>query len=328
MMQAPSVSVVVPCFNYGRFLGEALESVRVQTLREWECIVVDDGSTDDTAEIASSFAKLDTRFCCIRQEQRGPSGARNAGLRKARAPFIQFLDADDLLEADKLLRHSRFLAEHPEFSMVYGSMRYFTSGGTGQVQSRGRNRTQRDWMTMWPDTTEGFLLALVKGNTFPISAPLFRKAALDEVGYFDESLPSHEDWEFWLRFAFAGKRFQGLDAPGTRTLVREHAESLSRRTVLMAETRLEVRRRIEKVTRSEPLKATNRVQANYDECELGAAYMACGRWREGLRRFRKGLAGADHKSIAVRALLVHLAPRWMLGLWRRGRDRAFGRQGI
>ncbi|MDH4283235.1 MAG: glycosyltransferase family 2 protein, partial [Myxococcales bacterium] len=223
------VSVIVPCFNYGHYLGEALESVQRQSLTAWECIVIDDGSTDGTGEVAGSFASKDPRFSCVRQMNRGPSAARNAGLAKAAAPYVQLLDADDLLEPRKLEAHVGFLAEHADYDMVYSPMRFFTDTGSGRTFSRARNRSQRDWMILWPDTTDKFLLALVEGNTFPISAPVFRRLTLDEVGHFDESLLSHEDWEFWLRWAFAGKRFVGLDAPATRTLIREHGQSLTQR---------------------------------------------------------------------------------------------------
>jgi hypothetical protein len=181
-------------------------------------------------------------------------------------------------------------------------------------------------MTLWPDTTDKLLLALVEGNTFPISAPAFRKSALDEVGYFDESLPSHEDWEFWLRWAFAGKRFFGLDAPGTRTLIREHGESLTGRTVTMAETRLLVRERIEKLAPTDALRAKNRECASYDECDLGAAHLAAGHWRAAIRWYLSGFTKAERKARAIRVLLVHLAPSWLLSLWRRLRWGALARE--
>jgi hypothetical protein len=313
----PVVSVIVPCFNYGRFLVEALESVQRQTFSAWECIVIDDGSKDNSSDIADSFASRDPRFSCIRQANRGPSAARNAGLANAVGQCVQLLDADDLLEPEKLQVHVEFLAQHHEFAMVYSAMRFFTGEGSVRTFSRGRNETQRDWMTMWPDTNNKLLIALVEGNTFPISAPLFRRSALDEVGHFDESLPSHEDWEFWLRWAFAGMRFYGLDAPGTRTLVREHGDSLTMHSVTMAETRLAVRARIQKLALTEALRAKNQECAIYDACELGAAHLAAGHWKVGVQVFFPGFVRAERKTKAIHLLLAHLTPRWLLALWRR-----------
>jgi glycosyltransferase involved in cell wall biosynthesis len=314
----PAASIVVPCFNGARFLGEALDSLRQQTFQEWECIVVDDGSKDDSARIAETYVAQDSRFSCVHQLNRGPSAARNAGLALVKGQYVQLLDADDLLEAEKLQVHVTFLAQHPQFAMVYSTMRYFTDIGGVRTFSRGWNRSQRDWMRLWPDTTETLLVALVEGNTFPISAPLFRKADLEEVGYFDDALPSHEDWDFWLRWGFAGKRFHGLDAPGTRTLVREHAESLSRNTITMAETRLMVRERIAKrACGNGTLLQRNLQYRSYDECNLGAAYMAAGRWKAGARFYLRGLKGAPRKLRALRLLVAHLSPGWVLLLWRR-----------
>lgn len=316
MTPAPLVSVVVPCFNYGHLLRESLDSVRGQSLRDWECIVVDDGSTDDTSAVAGSYVAQDARFVCLRQENGGLSAARNAGLRKARGELIQLLDADDLLEGDKLKEHARLLAQHPEYDLVYGSMRYFTGQGSARRQSLGQHGASRQWMTLWPDSSQGMLLALVQGNQFPVSAALFRKSLVSEVGYFDEALASHEDWEFWLRCALAGKRFCGSDAPGTRTLIREHGQSLTRRAITMAETRLEVRRRIERLAAAETLRAANRECASYDECELGGAHLAAGHWREGTRWLRKGLAESPRKWLAMRAFFAQAAPGWLMQLWR------------
>jgi len=317
MTQSPLVSVVIPCFNYARFLGEALESVRQQSLGEWECIVVDDGSTDDSVEVAKSFVADDPRFSCVRRSNRGPSAARNAGLAKAHGEYVQLVDADDLLEPDKLAVQAAFLAGHPKYAMVYSPMRFFTDAGGLRSYSRGRNRAQKDWMTLWPDTTDALLVALVEGNTFPISAPLFRRSALEAVGKFDESLPSHEDWEFWLRWAFAGKRFFGLDAPGTRTLIREHRDSLTRRTVVMAETRLVVRERIMRLAPTEVLRAKNRECMSYDQCELGAAHLSAGHWRTGLRWYLSGISTARSKTRAARILGAHVIPDQVLSIWRR-----------
>lgn len=315
MTRHPKVSVVVPCFNYGRFLAECLESVRAQTFEGWECIVVDDGSTDDTGTIADAYAAKDGRFACVRQENRGLSAARNAGMRRARGDYLQLLDADDLLENGKLERQATFLDRHPDCALVYGAMRYFQVRGTEKVFAPGRNASGVEWMRMWSDTDGAMLAAMVEGNQFPVSAALFRRAVLDETGYFDEELRSHEDWDFWLRWAFSGKQFFGEDSPGTRTLIREHGQSMTRSTVTMAQTRLVVRARIDKLATSDALRARNRECASYDQCELGAAEIAAGRIATGARRYLAGFGGAPRKSRALQLLLVQLAPQWLLGLW-------------
>jgi len=102
MTSNPLVSIIVPCFNYGQFLSEALESLLAQTYPRWECIIVDDGSTDNTKEAVNFYVQKDSRFRYIYQVHRGVSSARNRALKEAAGTYIQFLDADDMLEKDKL----------------------------------------------------------------------------------------------------------------------------------------------------------------------------------------------------------------------------------
>src|SRR3989442_11796350 len=111
------VSVIVPSYNYGRFVGQALESLRAQTYPRWECIVVDDGSTDNTDAIVTAFAENDSRIKYIRQENQGLAAARNAGIVHSAGEYLQFLDADDLLESEKLERHVEFLEQHAEIDI-------------------------------------------------------------------------------------------------------------------------------------------------------------------------------------------------------------------
>jgi len=325
-MRSPAASVIVPCFNYGHFLAESLNSVSRQSLGNWECIVVDDGSTDETAAVARSYASRDGRFSYVFQENRGLSAARNAGLRLAAGEYVQLLDADDLLEAEKLEAHTVFLNRHEGYSVVYGPMRYFRAQGTSRQYARGRHGVEKEWMKLWPDTNDEMLSALVEGNQFPVSSAFFRRSIIDEIGYFNEALRSHEDWEFWLRCAFAGKRFLGLDAPNTKTLIREHGEGLTAQSVTMVETRLLVRERIEKLAPTDALRAKNRECASYDICELGAALLSAGQWRAGALRYLSGFAKAERKARAIRVLLAYLAPAWALSLYRRMRRGLLARE--
>lgn len=97
----PKVSVIVPCFNQAGYLPEALGSVLGQTFADWECIIVNDGSPDDTARVAAEWVKRDARFRYIEKANGGLSSARNAGIEAARGQFVQFLDADDALHPRK-----------------------------------------------------------------------------------------------------------------------------------------------------------------------------------------------------------------------------------
>ena len=98
----PKISVVVPCYNQGKFLSEALDSVLAQTLQEWECIVVDDGSTDNSADIAKAYCAKDNRIRYVYQENAGPSAARNKGVSLTSAPLVFFLDGDNVILSELL----------------------------------------------------------------------------------------------------------------------------------------------------------------------------------------------------------------------------------
>src|ERR1043165_1519732 len=125
-MTPPLVSVIVPAYNYARYLHDALASVRDQTYQAWECIVVDDASTDDTAKVAAEWAKADGRIRVVGHlMNKGLPAARNSGVAESRGALLQFLDADDRLLTEKLVRHVRFLEEHPETGVVYSEAGFF-----------------------------------------------------------------------------------------------------------------------------------------------------------------------------------------------------------
>ncbi len=127
MSHATLVSVIVPTYNYGHFIGQALKSMQAQTYPHWECVVVDDGSTDDTAEVVARFSDSDRRIKFLRQKNLRQAAARNNGLRNSSGQYVQFLDADDLLEPRKLERQVEYLERHPEVDIVYGDVRFFNT---------------------------------------------------------------------------------------------------------------------------------------------------------------------------------------------------------
>src|SRR6266513_1317656 len=119
------VSIIVPCFNYARYLKECMESLVKQSYQRWECIIVDDGSTDSTPEVCARLSRWESRVTFLRHNNRGLSAARNAGIRQARGEFVQLLDADDLLEPDKLKVQVEFLDAHPDIDIALGEAAFF-----------------------------------------------------------------------------------------------------------------------------------------------------------------------------------------------------------
>jgi len=226
------VTVIVPCFNYGHFLPEALESLSRQSHPRWECIVVDDGSTDDTQAVVQSYVRRDPRYHYMHQHHRGLSAARNLGIRAGRGEYFQFLDADDLIEPRKLERHVRHLAEHEEVGIVYSPVRYFTTTG-----SRERRYSMREPDEPWMPQTSGrgrpVISAIARDNFMAVNCPLVRRDVTALAGGFDETLPALEDWEYWIRCAVQGTWFQYLDEPDTYALVRHHTASMSNDSMRM-----------------------------------------------------------------------------------------------
>lgn len=191
---SPTVSVVIPCFNYGRFLRDAVASVRAQTFADHEILVVDDGSTDDTEAVARDLGGA-VRY--LRQANQGPSAARNTGIAAARGRYIGFLDADDTWHPEKLARQVQILERRPEVVFVYTDSTYF-DGATGREIGRHGERFAHHHGRVL-----GWLIEA--GNFIPSPTPLVRRTALDEVGGFDAALRSAEDWDLWVRLAARGE---------------------------------------------------------------------------------------------------------------------------
>ena len=119
------VSIIVTCYNYAAYLQACLESVLQQSYSNWECIIIDDGSTDHTGKLAKSFVDLDSRFRYVYQQNQGVAVARNTAIELISGDYIQFLDGDDMLQSSKLESQVAFLSHHTSVDIVYGSSRYF-----------------------------------------------------------------------------------------------------------------------------------------------------------------------------------------------------------
>jgi glycosyltransferase involved in cell wall biosynthesis len=191
-----TVSIITPAYNAEDYLTETVRSVLAQTFGDFEMLIVDDGSTDRTAEIAERFSAGDSRIQLIRQSNAGPSAARNAAIRRARGRYLALLDSDDLWMPTYLADQLAILAAHPEVDVV--SANAVNLGGP----------------------TDGLPLRPVDDRCVPITLldmiatedsvcimSLFRRTVVDKVRGFDSTLCGNEDYDFWLRAACAGCRF-------------------------------------------------------------------------------------------------------------------------
>lgn len=253
-----SVSVIIPCYNGEKFIGDALASIRQQTYEDWSCLVIDDGSTDQTREVISNYCQKDIRISCIFQENRGLPGARNTGLRHAKGAFIQFLDMDDVIEPRKLEFQVAYLVQHPEVDIVYGDATYFRVGEDGQRDYSVR-RNLEPWMPKVSGAGRPILKELLKRNIMVVSSPLVRRSVFDRCGLFAEDLTyGYEDWEFWIRCTFKDIHFAYVHHPETATLIRCHAAQMSQKRIGMLETNLQIRKRLGGMLTALPLRMLNR----------------------------------------------------------------------
>jgi len=239
------VSVIVPCYNYGWVLAETLDSLIAQTYQDWECLVVDDGSTDNTREVVEAYRARDSRFRYIHQENAWMSAARNNGLRQAIGQYVQFLDADDLLAPRKLEIQVALLEARPELDIVYGNVRYFWHGKPRELsRSLDMKHRETDWMDLMSGSGLVAIESFVKNNQLVINAPLLRMDLVRRVGYFDEELRYGEDWEYWLRCAFQGANFLYQDSSEVWSLVRVHQGSISTNETRMLKFSRQIREQL------------------------------------------------------------------------------------
>jgi glycosyltransferase involved in cell wall biosynthesis len=189
-MSTARVSAILPAFNCSSFLAAAIDSALGQQGMDVEVVVVDDGSNDDTPAVMASYRG---RIIALRQANRGPSAARNAGIAATRGEFVAFLDADDTWEPGKTLTQVAYLERHPACGLVFCDVFRMSQAGRRLAPIVGAHAPQIPVGKCLPE--------LFLGNRVLIPGVMVRRSVLDLVGVFDESLRSAEDYDLWLRIA-------------------------------------------------------------------------------------------------------------------------------
>jgi glycosyltransferase involved in cell wall biosynthesis len=207
----PKVSIIIPAYNQGHYLEAAVKSVLAQTYPDFEAVIVDDGSTDATRQVAAGFK--DARVHYIYQENRGLSGARNTGISSTTGEYVTFLDSDDLFLPEKLALLVAVLDEQPEIGLAAGQALLIDQDG---------GRIDREFQTRLPQDLDQFLVS----NPLHVGSVLLRRSWLEKVGLFDESLRACEDWDLWLRLVRGGCSMTCLDQPVS--LYRVHVGQMTR----------------------------------------------------------------------------------------------------
>jgi glycosyltransferase involved in cell wall biosynthesis len=300
----PTISVIVTCYNYGRYVTDALADVQAQTMGDFECVVIDDGSKDDSVERITKFL-ADPRFRLVRLDHAGQTRAKNAGLRQARGRFLAFLDADDRWRGDKLARQLAMFEGRPELGVVYSRRRMIDEAG---------KVTAGDTRTFYRGDVLDYLF---RDNFVCFSSTLVRREAADHVGLFDERLPLAIDYDWWLRMA-RFTTFDYVDEPlvdyrmGHDNLSRRVVERLDTVIGIMArfQTEHDIPARLDPRVARLALAETYRHRGIVDRRGPGA----------GRRWLLKALAMRPYDLVAWKALAVSFAPEAIRRGWRHLRN--------
>lgn len=229
------VSIIIPTYNYGKYLNETLKSIMDQSYNNWECIVIDDGSTDNTKEIVNNFILKDNRFKYIYQINKGVSHTRNVGIKEAKGEFIQFLDGDDLLQINKIKSQIEIFETNPGVDIVYNEVRFFDNENIDLLRASLKGNKKDNWMPKLSAKGNEVISQLSSINFIVMNSPLLKRSVFGKVGYFDESMKALEDWDFWMRCALANCYFYFNETKieNVFALVRAHHGSLSTQSKLM-----------------------------------------------------------------------------------------------
>ena len=248
----PLVSIIIPSYNYGFIIGETLRNLQEQSYPAWEALVVDDGSSDNTAQIVNEFAAQDNRIRFFAQNNKGVSVARNLGFTHSKGSYIQFLDADDLLSRDKLAIQVAFLEAHPEVDISYTDHLYFEHERPNIVYP-DYEMNNHNWLPKIDAKGYDAVNTLIYSNIAVVSSPLLRRAIVEKVKGFPEFSNYTEDWEFWFQCAIQGARYTFLDNDLAKTMIRIHHRNTSRNIQIMQAGELQFRKRITSQVRNSPV---------------------------------------------------------------------------
>ena len=277
---APLISIIIPCYNQARYLADAIKSALAQTHSPVQVVVVDDGSVDNTAEVASHYPNV----CFVRQRNQGVAKARNTGFHRSSGDYVLFLDADDRLTPNAAETHLRCFAEHPEAGFVVGNIDVISRDGSYLHSYHG------------PDSAGDQYEQLLKVNHVANTiAVMFRRSVFDSVGGFDGSYSPTEDYEILLRVA---RVFPGAQHRSVVAQYRRHDSNTSRKGALMLRRMYRVMQsQLSFVNGNPALKAAHRRGQNY--------------WRD----FYGGVTMKEILAHLTRGDLLHAASAFATLLW-------------
>lgn len=208
----PGVSIVMPAYNASDFIDEAIASIVVQSFKDWELIIVDDGSSDATHEIATRWSRKDSRIRVLSQDNAGASAARNTGLENARATWITFIDSDDWVHKDYLRKLMRPLKRKPLDAAFCIAVDVVSDGSFA-----------KHWI---PAPKDSLFPVFATDCPIAVHSGIFRRSLIQDIGGWDRNLSTCEDWDLWIRFARTTDRVENIKE--NLAFIRLRTGSLSR----------------------------------------------------------------------------------------------------
>ena len=298
--KAALVSVVIPCYNQAHFLGEAIESVLAQSYPHFEIIVVDDGSTDNTSEVAARYPEVRL----VSQDNLGLAAARNAGLWRSQGEYMVFLDADDRLLPEALKVGVECLEAHPECAFVFGYCNSIADDASPLP-------------TLHCPRVEGdqYLALLRRCYIWPPAVVMYRHSVFEAVGAFDASVSAAADYDMYLRIA---RRFPICNHEKVVVEYRVHGTSMNHNFALMLKSTLAVLHSQRKYAKGnkqyeEAIEEGIRASQDYYGGRMARkvqAHTRKGEWKQGIRSLL--VLVRLHPRVFAR-VLRRLAPRTRAG---------------
>jgi len=295
------VSVIVPVYNAARFIQRSLRSALAQSYAHLEVIVVDDGSTDGTAEIVKEFT--DPRIVYCYQENAGQGPARNRGIRASRGEYITFLDADDYYLPRKIERQVSFLANEKRYQIVYcNALHYYAEKPKLFFKKKGRYYSGN------------ILPELLQTSFINPNTAMMARSVLDRCGLFNETRYFPEEWELWLRIALSGYEFGYLDEDLVVVEIRKDSNTTTQIQPILKENAIRMIGRVVPASVEVEGKTYSREETIRElKNKLALAYLVNGQ----RRRFLGAFGDAVGLAWTPAALMMLCIPRFVwMALWR------------
>jgi teichuronic acid biosynthesis glycosyltransferase TuaG len=227
------ISIIMPAHNAAKFIGDSINSVLKQSYSNWELLIINDGSTDNTLSIAKEYAETDSRIRVITQANQKQGVARNNGIKNSKGTWIGFLDADDLWYPEKLEKQIATSLIFPEVDVIYTD---------GWIFRDNDLENTSPYISITDRLIEGREMYKLEYsyNYIPILAVIVKRSLIDKTGLQDEqpAIQGCEDWDYWIRMAKAGAHFYGM--PDKLFYYRKHGNNMSDNSIAMLLARVTV----------------------------------------------------------------------------------------